>query len=349
METTWKAIPGFAGYEASTSGEIRNAKTKRIIKTEAQRKNYRFINIADCMQPVHRLVALTFVPAVEGKRYVNHKNNDKRDNRAENLEWVTNSENVKQAVAEGRAERTYMQNHVRVTYPDAEPIIYESTTAAEDALGLWKGAVNYYVNNTDGKVGDKYVLEYFMPKDDHVEEREITLEGFTHLLARSDGTIINKQFQRPVTGSFDGKYRRIKSLGSGKTSKGIHYLIALAFVPNPENKPDVYHLDGNQENNVPSNLAWTTKKESMTRAHVTGAISKEAVAKIIEKVSVPVCMLNDDFSIIKTYPSVKAASEDNVHLGAHPQTITKVCKLFKEGKRHHRTGGFHWAYPEDIT
>lgn len=56
------------------------------------------------------------------------------------------------------------------------------------------------------------------------------------------------------------------SKNSVKSRKQIHQLVAKAFIPNPENKPEVNHIDGNKENNVVSNLEWVTSKENTQHA-----------------------------------------------------------------------------------
>tara|TARA_R110000850_G_scaffold65035_2_gene145828 strand:- start:135 stop:704 length:570 start_codon:yes stop_codon:yes gene_type:complete len=58
-----------------------------------------------------------------------------------------------------------------------------------------------------------------------------------------------------------------------KTSHSAHRLVSIAFHPNPENKPEVNHIDGNRLNNDMYNLEWNTKDENMEHAVRTGLIN----------------------------------------------------------------------------
>lgn len=62
-------------------------------------------------------------------------------------------------------------------------------------------------------------------------------------------------------------YLNIDLYKNGKRSKNrVNRLVATAFIPNPDNKPEVNHKDGNKTNNHASNLEWVTKKENCRHA-----------------------------------------------------------------------------------
>ena len=76
----------------------------------------------------------------------------------------------------------------------------------------------------------------------------------------------------------------------------VHRLVARAFIPNPDNKPDVNHLDGDKGNNHDWNLEWATKSENIRHAIRTGLKKgnqgeQHHGARITEKTAKKICEL----------------------------------------------------------
>lgn len=95
MNEQWKQIRGHDNYEVSNLGRVRNVTTGKILKPYNDQRGYLRVDLSrDNRAKVHRLVAMAFVPQPRRKNIVNHINRDRHDNRACNLEWVTQKENV---------------------------------------------------------------------------------------------------------------------------------------------------------------------------------------------------------------------------------------------------------------
>lgn len=63
-----------------------------------------------------------------------------------------------------------------------------------------------------------------------------------------------------------GYFKVVFSINKVKTTHTVHKLVATVFVPNPENKPEVNHKDGDKTNNNDWNLEWCTKQENHVHA-----------------------------------------------------------------------------------
>ncbi len=107
MQEEWKGIRGYEGiYEVSSFGRIRSVSriekdslgrekpvTGKILSPYILNSGYKGIRLRNKSFLVHRIVALAFVPNPEGKPQVNHKDENKLNNCANNLEWLTKHEN----------------------------------------------------------------------------------------------------------------------------------------------------------------------------------------------------------------------------------------------------------------
>ena len=130
----WRDIPEFIGYEVSSLGRVRSTNRlsgkrrgliqgKELVQTP-NRKGYPEVRLfkdsKSTAKVVHRLVANAFISNDYSKSQVNHKDGNKLNNKASNLEWMNNSENQKHAYKLGLQPSRAGEGNSRATITDKD-------------------------------------------------------------------------------------------------------------------------------------------------------------------------------------------------------------------------------------
>lgn len=116
MAEEWSDIEGYEGlYMISDMGRVKSMNYRRtgkekIMKPSKQNNGYLQVNLSKNSKHnrflVHRLVALAFIPNPDNKPNIDHINTIKDDNRADNLRWTTQKENVNNPIS----RKNYLDN-----------------------------------------------------------------------------------------------------------------------------------------------------------------------------------------------------------------------------------------------
>ena len=122
--------------------------------------------------------------------------------------------------------------------------------------------------------------------------------------------------------------------------KAVHRLVAKAFIPNPENKPQVNHIDGNKQNNRVDNLEWCNNSENQLHAWKLGLQTPYWKGKFGKDhiQSKKVMQYDKNKNLIKIWDSVNEASKT---LNIDDASISRCCLHYKY---RHTAGGFIWEY-----
>lgn len=116
--------------------------------------------------------------------------------------------------------------------------------------------------------------------------------------------------------------------GGVRTDACVHRVVAETFIPNPENKKCVNHIDGNKTNNVVSNLEWVTPSENTRHAYATG----------LNKHKRKIAQYTVDGTLVATYNSLTEAQEA---VGKPGKTNIACCLRLDRCKTAY---GYVWQY-----
>ncbi len=325
--TVFRPCVDVEGYEVSALGEIRNEKTGRILKP-ALRDGYLRVNLHRRQHAVHRLVAQAWLPPPEeDKTEVNHKDGNKENNRAENLEWVTPAENARHARVTGLRGSTHRGRAIESVDNEGHIVRYCSVMEAARALGMHHNSISEVVDLPERMSKGLHWRSSVLSELPGEEWRD--LRGHFGL-----------NFAYPYAVSSHGRMKGPKGiLTGGQTLDGYHFhdlpviikgevkrkfmrvnrVVATVFLGSAPSKGMIVdHIDENKSNDHVTNLRWVTPKENSTFARGR-----------------PVAQLTKDGAVVAKFDSLALAGE------AVKRDASAIYRAIQRGGA---SAGFRWAY-----
>ncbi len=228
----WKDLPqkiNLSRYEVSSLGRIRNKKSGYVSKRKPKPSGYIQITLTRDDKKVqtvavHRLVAKTFLPKIEGKEEVDHINQDRSDNRLCNLRWAN--------------RKDQMSNTAKITKKKGIPVV--QLTSDGEVVGRWKtikeaedqlkippgkiGVVCRGKRKTTGGYAWKFDREETLPGEIWKKCKTWEVSNMGRIRTKKGHITYGFKQSGGYTTFHDGKSK----------STVVHVMVAKAFIPNPK-------------------------------------------------------------------------------------------------------------------
>lgn len=164
MEEIWKDIEGYEGlYQVSNMGRVRSLRRNIILKSKRETNEYERVVLSTNNIPklysIHRLVAMAFIPNPNNYPIVNHKDEDRTNNRVDNLEWCTQKYNVNYGT--GIAKRARSQSKKVLQFKPDGTFVKEWESTMEIGRAMNKSQAHIVdVCNGKRRIAYGYIWKY---------------------------------------------------------------------------------------------------------------------------------------------------------------------------------------------
>ena len=301
----YKTINNFSDYEISNLGNIKNIKTNNILKPTIKSGYYTTTiknnNNERMSIKIHRLVALTFIPNIEDKYTVRHKDHNILNNKLDNLEWATITEqnNHKRKCKKEIQELVSSRGVWRIDKDTNKKIEYYKTIkfAAQWVFNNDLTNVKDFNNGNNIKTRISAVCQKHYGRNTSFGYKWEYDTNNENKYENEEWKDIPSEIVNNIEGYKISNYGRVKN-HKGRISEGsnnqsgylcvsiapkqysLHRLVAKVFIPNPENKEQVNHIDGNKQNSCVDNLEWCSNQEN--QIHKVNSGLSNSTKKIIQ-------------------------------------------------------------------
>ena len=172
-------------------------------------------------------------------------------------------------------------------------------------------------------------------------ENEYQINQFGEIRTLKDSPKLKKyDVLKPQISKRNGYvYQMLYKNGKEKLLR-VHRLVAMAFLPNPNNLPQVNHKDGNKQNNSVDNLEWCKQSDNMKHAYKNGLQipsenQRKAIINTNKLKQKKVCQIKDG-EIINTFSGISEASrQTKISISC----ISRCCNLKRKS-----TNGYEWRF-----
>lgn len=308
----WAAISNYPGYYASSQGHIWCERLDRELSQHVS-GNYSYVKIGDNIG-VHRLVAMAFHPeSYEPHLVVNHKNSHTLDNRPENLEWVTDSENLLHSYENGRVGKRSVKQY------DLDGNFVQEFSSIREAANFDLAMAKKIERSCNGsKVSGDFRWEYSEDKEEHPKSI-IGWDIGNHIFSQ-DGRLFGKY------------YRKWLRLQESKTSRSVYDFRqnGRRVTYTPEQLFEIVSSMGEAQE------IFVDKRNYLPNATTTTDTSSEKPKRGGKAKQVLQYDLEGNF--ITDFDSATAAA---AAVGAHHSSVNRACR--GQAKTCH---GYIWKYAE---